>query len=344
VQNTATTTTNTGNVLTDFVAKNAAGKNITPKTYTKDQNGKWTATSKDGKKTNVNNEGIINQLEAESNNLRKANVPATESAVTKEPTSLRGVKYSDIVVGDAPLKENEYYHATDNNEIIAPSDKGYKKREGNNVVGEGIYFGKDKEHLTDRYGKNAIKVELDIKNPLVSENKYIVIDGREIDVQSLSKEDVAFLKEKGYDAIKYVAADKSYSKYDETIIFDKSQIKKSETLPKEVKAVEELINNNTNEKESNSNQTSTETQREEGQVGTTVGQEGEVSTTQTDGNTTETPSVAAEVKPEPKTDEQQILDTLDAIGMTPEMLALIGGVDGLIDYVDVKKLGKKKCK
>ena len=40
----------------------------------------------------------------------------------------------------------------------------------------------------------------------------------------------------------------------------------------------------------------------------------------------------------------QILDTLDAIGMTPEMLALIGGVEGLIDYVDVKKLGKKKCK
>jgi len=155
-------------------------------------------------------------------------------AEAEAPLTNVGVEEGSVGVGgDAPLKENEYYHATDNNEILAPSDKGYKKREGNNVVGEGIYFGKDKEHLTDRYGENIIKVELDIKNPLVSDNKYIVVDGREIDVQSLSKDDINFLKEKGYDAIKYVAADKAYSKFNETIVFDKSQIKKSEQSLKE---------------------------------------------------------------------------------------------------------------
>ena len=146
-----------------------------------------------------------------------------------------------IEVKEKPLKENEYYHATDNTEILAPSDKGYKKREGANVVGEGIYFGKDKEHLTDRYGKNAIKAELDIKNPLISNNKYIVVDGREIDVQSLSKEDINFLKQKGYDAIKYEAADRAYSNFDETIIFDKSQIKVKEQVKlTEAKTVEQL--------------------------------------------------------------------------------------------------------
>ena len=144
-------------------------------------------------------------------------------------------------VKEEPLKENEYYHATDATEILAPSDKGYKKREGANVVGEGIYFGKDKEHLTDRYGKNAIKAELDIKNPLISNNKYIVVDGREIDVQSLSKEDINFLKQKGYDAIKYEAADRAYSNFDETIVFDKNQIKiKEKVKPTEVKVSEEV--------------------------------------------------------------------------------------------------------
>jgi hypothetical protein len=141
-------------------------------------------------------------------------------------------------VKEEPLKENEYYHATDATEIITPSEKGYKKREGANVVGEGIYFGKDKEFLTDRYGKNAIKVELDIKNPLISDNAYIIVDGRKINVQSLSKEDIKFLKEKGYDAVQYKAPDKAYSKYDETIVFDKSQIKSQKLLNEEVKPTE----------------------------------------------------------------------------------------------------------
>jgi len=153
----------------------------------------------------------------------KAEVKPTEVKVTEEVE---------------PLKENEYYHATDATEIIAPSEKGYKKREGANVVGEGIYFGKDKEFLTDRYGKNAIKVELDIKNPLISDNAYIIVDGRKINVQSLSKEDIKFLKEKGYDAVQYKAPDKAYSKYDETIVFDKSQIKSQKLLTEEVKPTE----------------------------------------------------------------------------------------------------------
>lgn len=159
-----------------------------------------------------------------------------ELAVAKVEIPKEEVKPTEVK--EEPLKENEYYHATDATEIIAPSEKGYKKREGANVVGEGIYFGKDKEHLTDRYGKNAIKVELDIKNPLISDNKYIIVDGRKIDVQSLSKEDIKFLKEKGYDAVQYKAPDKAYSKYDETIIFDKSQIKSQKLLTEEVKPTE----------------------------------------------------------------------------------------------------------
>jgi len=170
----------------------------------------------------------------------------TKEVITAEPKPVEvkpeEVKITEEVkpteVKEETLKENEYYHATDANEIIAPSEKGYKKREGANVVGEGIYFGKDKEHLTDRYGKNTIKVELDIKNPLISDNKYIIVDGREIDVQSLSKEDIKFLKEKGYDAVQYKAPDKAYSKYDETIIFDKSQIKSQKLLTEEVKPTE----------------------------------------------------------------------------------------------------------
>ena len=165
---------------------------------------------------------------------KNTRVEPTEVKITEE------VKPTEIK--EEPLKENEYYHATDNTEILAPSDKGYKKREGANVVGEGIYFGKDKEHLTDRYGKNAIKAELDIKNPLISNNKYIVVDGREIDVQSLSKEDINFLKQKGYDAIKYEAADRAYSNFDETIVFDKSQIKVTkEVKPTEAKPVEQKV-------------------------------------------------------------------------------------------------------
>src|SRR5690606_18999567 len=76
VQNTAPIVTNTGNVLTDFVAKNAAGKNVTPKTYTKDQNGKWTATNKNGVVTNVNNEGIINQLKHNYKMKKKTTKPS----------------------------------------------------------------------------------------------------------------------------------------------------------------------------------------------------------------------------------------------------------------------------
>lgn len=69
-------------------------------------------------------------------------------------------------------------------------------------------------------------------------------------------------------------------------------------------------------------------------------------TTQTDGNNKQLPSVTAEqeIEVEVLTEEQQILNTLESVGMTPEMLALIGGVDSLIDYVDLKKIGKKKCK
>jgi len=163
------------------------------------------------------------KMVAEKLDQLKAEVKPTEVKVTEEVE---------------PLKENEYYHATDATEIIAPSEKGYKKREGANVVGEGIYFGKDKEQLTDRYGKNAIKVELDIKNPLISDNKYIIVDGREIDVQSLSKEDIKFLKEKGYDAVKYVTGVDEYSGYDETIVFDKNQIKSQKLITQEVKPTE----------------------------------------------------------------------------------------------------------
>ncbi|MEY4331495.1 MAG: hypothetical protein RLZZ196_233 [Bacteroidota bacterium] len=168
-------------------------------------------------------------------------IPVAELSVTEvKPTEVK----------EEPLKENEYYHATDATEIIAPNEKGYKKREGANVVGEGIYFGKDKEHLTDRYGKNAIKVELDIKNPLISDNKYIIVDGREIDVQSLSKEDIKFLKEKGYDAVQYKAPDKAYSKYDETIIFDKSQIKSQKLLTEEVKPTEVKVTEDVKQRKS----------------------------------------------------------------------------------------------
>jgi hypothetical protein len=157
-----------------------------------------------------------------------------------EIAALESVKPTEVKVTEEvePLKENEYYHATDATEILAPSEKGYKKREGSNVVGEGIYFGKNKEFLTDRYGKNAIKVELDIKNPLISDNKYIIVDGREIDVQSLSKEDIKFLKEKGYDAVKYVTGVDEYSGYDETIVFDKNQIKSQKLITEEVKPTE----------------------------------------------------------------------------------------------------------
>jgi hypothetical protein len=185
-----------------------------------------------------NNPDYENDLEAlnrkkEAYNEHYDSLLSTKTGV-EQPTE--EVKPTEIK--EEPLKENEYYHATDATEIIAPSEKGYKKREGPNVVGEGIYFGKDKEHLTDRYGKNTIKVELDIKNPLISDNKYIIVDGREIDVQSLSKEDIKFLKEKGYDAVQYKSPDKAYSKYDETIIFDKSQIKSQKLLTEEVKPTE----------------------------------------------------------------------------------------------------------
>lgn len=57
-------------------------------------------------------------------------------------------------------------------------------------------------------------------------------------MQSLSKEDIKFLKEKGYDAVQYKAPDKAYSKYDETIIFDKSQIKSQKLLTEEAKPTE----------------------------------------------------------------------------------------------------------
>ena len=164
---------------------------------------------------------------------KNTRVEPTEVKVTEE------VKPTEVK--EEPLKENEYYHATENTEILAPSDKGYKKREGANVVGEGIYFGKDKEHLTDRFGKNAIKAELDIKNPLITDNVYVIVDGREIDMRSLSKEDIDFLKGKGYDAIKYVSADRAYSNWDETVVFDKSQIKvKEEVKPTEVTEVSEV--------------------------------------------------------------------------------------------------------
>ena len=189
----------------------------------------------------------------QSSDILSENLPDAERETTSTTSNVGVEEGSGGVEGDVPLKENEYYHATDNNEIIAPSDNGYKKREGNNVVGEGIYFGKDKEHLTGRYGKNAIKVELDIKNPLVSNNKYIVVDGREIDVQSLSKDDINFLKEKGYDAIKYVAADKAYSKFDETIVFEKTQIKK----------VEQSLKENQSESQENNKISSDEQQRAE---------------------------------------------------------------------------------
>jgi hypothetical protein len=174
---------------------------------------------------------VINKEPVDENQepllLSRFAAPIKEEKIEVKPTEVK----------EEPLKENEYYHATENTKILAPSDKGYKKREGANVVGEGIYFGKDKEHLTDRYGKNAIKAELDIKNPLISNNKYIIVDGREIDVQSLSKEDINFLKQKGYDAIKYEAADRAYSNFDETIVFDKNKIKVKE----EVKPTEEQL-------------------------------------------------------------------------------------------------------
>lgn len=165
--------------------------------------------------------------------LAEERISKAEKQIASETKPKSEVKPAEV---EAPLKENEYYHATDATEILAPSDKGYKKREGANVVGEGIYFGKDKEHLTDRFGKNAIKAELDIKNPLITDNVYVIVDGREIDMRSLSKEDIDFLKGKGYDAIKYVSADRAYSNWDETVVFDKSQIKvKEEVKPTEVK-------------------------------------------------------------------------------------------------------------
>lgn len=138
---------------------------------------------------------------------------------------------------DNLLKDDEYFHATESDELIFPSEEGYKSREGNNVVGQGMYFGKDKEYLTDSYGPNAIKVKLDIKNPLVIDNIYVWVDGREINSLTLSKEDIGFLKGKGYDGIQLIMPDRSYAKWDQTIVFDKSQVTRlgssKKTAPKE---------------------------------------------------------------------------------------------------------------
>ena len=150
---------------------------------------------------------------------------------------------------------NVYYHATDNDDIISPDEIGYKKREGENVVQQGIYFGKDKEHLTDRYGNNIIKTILNIKNPLRIDNAYVDIDGRLIDYRSLSKDDINFLKNKGYDSIIFEMPDKNYSKWNETVVFDKNQItiinnktseayhkaKENKNNPELVNTVEELL-------------------------------------------------------------------------------------------------------
>jgi hypothetical protein len=202
------------------------GEQITPKEVKIGDEVQWTSQGTD-------QFAEPRKIKSISEDGKYAFVEGSDTGIPVAELSVTAVKPTEVK--EEPLKENEYYHATDATEIIAPNEKGYKKREGANVVGEGIYFGKDKEHLTDRYGKNAIKVELDIKNPLISDNKYIIVDGREIDVQSLSKEDIKFLKEKGYDAVQYKAPDKAYSKYDETIIFDKSQIKSQKLLTEEVK-------------------------------------------------------------------------------------------------------------
>jgi hypothetical protein len=171
-------------------------------------------------------EHIVPLEDLKSESLIKPTEPTKQPTVSETIPELKDVESTTKALDKIESTENNnvYYHATDNDDIISPDEIGYKKREGENVVQQGIYFGKDKEHLTDRYGNNIIKTILNIKNPLRIDNAYVDIDGRLIDYRSLSKDDINFLKNKGYDSIIFEMPDKNYSKWNETVVFDKNQI------------------------------------------------------------------------------------------------------------------------
>lgn len=134
-----------------------------------------------------------------------------------------------------------YYHTSDSdfNEFKGQDSEGYERK--HSLSNRGIYFHEAPPQMA-KYGKNKYEVHLDIKNPLIIDNRTYISDvvnprtGKKIEIEHISADDIAYLKEQGYDAVSA-----KYPSF-QTVVFDPSQVK---VVKKNGEAIEKSKSNET---------------------------------------------------------------------------------------------------